>query len=165
MSTNSKKILIIVLLFMLSFVLQFNNECFAYTTDSIFENKTIIIAAEPSTSTDSEDTSTSGEVPSSSEEEGGVSIILMLKESVAKWYYVFREISIIVMLLVFIYLGIMMAISSIASDKAKYKTMLLDWFVGFSLVFFIHYYMLGIISINEVLVEDFIPHLTLTEFA
>ena len=76
--------------------------------------------------------------------------MLLLKEAVAQWYYIFRYFSIIVMLVVLIYLGIQLAINSVASDKAKYKRMLADWCIGFVMIFGIHYFMVLVINLNEV---------------
>lgn len=83
------------------------------------------------------------------------SLVLILKQAVAGWYYVLRTISIMVMLVLLFYIGIQLAIKSSASDKAVYKKMLTDWVVGMILVFSIHYIMLFIITFNEVLVSGF----------
>lgn len=77
------------------------------------------------------------------------SVITVIRNSVASWYYVIRQISIIGLLLVLLYLGIRMALSTIASDKAKYKQLLVDWSVSFIIVFCIHYFMVAIMFINE----------------
>ncbi len=76
-------------------------------------------------------------------------IIYIIKENVALWYYIFRVISIIIMLLVLIYLGIKMAISTVAEKKAVYKQMLVSWIAGFTLVFAVNYIMFFIIYANE----------------
>lgn len=79
--------------------------------------------------------------------------ITIIKNSVSKWYYIMRLIAMIVMLCVLIAVGIKMAISTLASDKAFYKRMIVDWIAGMILLFTIHYFMLGTIYINEVLVD------------
>ena len=85
--------------------------------------------------------------------EDGINTVLILKEAIATWYYIIRVISIVIMLLVLIFIGIKMAITSVASDRAFYKRMLMDWVAGMVLVFGIHYIMLFIINMNELLVE------------
>ena len=55
------------------------------------------------------------------------SVIANIRNSVAAWYYVMRLIAAAILLCVLIYVGIRMAISTIASDKAAYKKMLVDW--------------------------------------
>jgi len=80
-------------------------------------------------------------------------IIIKIKETVAMWYYIIRTLAIAGMLLVLIVLGIKMAISTIASDKAVYKRMLADWLIGMIILFSMHYIMLFIIYVNEELVK------------
>ena len=84
-------------------------------------------------------------------------IIYLIKENVAMWYYIFRIIAILIMLLALIYLGIKMAISTVAEKKAVYKEMLLSWLVGFIIVFAINYIMFAIIHINESFISWLIP--------
>jgi len=81
------------------------------------------------------------------------SVMETIRNNVAIWYYSFRQIAIVGMLIVLIYLGIRMALSTVASDKAKYKQMLLDWVVSFLIIFFIHYFMIFVINLNESFVE------------
>ena len=76
-----------------------------------------------------------------------------LKESIAKAYYLIRDISIALALLVLIYIGIRMAMASVATDKAKYKTMLTNWDVGFVILMILPYIMIGIIQIGQVLIN------------
>lgn len=83
------------------------------------------------------------------------SIVYALRTNIAKWYIVIRQICIIVLLLLLIYLGIRLAISTVASDKAKYKGMLVAWLTSFIVVFCIHYFMMIVIEINEELVDVF----------
>lgn len=81
----------------------------------------------------------------------------IIKEAVAKWYYVMRLIVIAFMLLLLIFIGIKMAISTIASEKAVYKQMLVDWVAGMIIVFSIHYIMIFILSVNDSIVNALKP--------
>ncbi len=81
------------------------------------------------------------------------SVIKSFREGVATWYFALRNMAIVVSLAVLIYIGIRMAISSIASEKARYKKMLTDWSVGFAVLFFLHYIILLVIIINNQLVD------------
>lgn len=83
------------------------------------------------------------------------SVIYKLRENVALWYYTIRLISIVSLLFVLIYLGIRLAISTTSGDKAKYKSMLIAWVTSFIIVFFIHYFMIAVIEINDYLVNVF----------
>ena len=62
-----------------------------------------------------------------------------LKQNVQVWYATVRIIAIAASLITLIYMGIRMAISTTASDKAKYKSMLMDWIFSFILIFILHY--------------------------
>ncbi len=61
-----------------------------------------------------------------------------VKFSSMKYYYILRNLSIAISLFILIYVGIRMAISSAADDKAKYKKMLINWLASLVLVFMIH---------------------------
>ncbi|MDR0979277.1 MAG: hypothetical protein LBL91_05085, partial [Lachnospiraceae bacterium] len=50
-----------------------------------------------------------------------------------------RSIAIIASLAVLVYIGIRMAIASVATDKAKYKNMIVSWLQSFILIFILHY--------------------------
>lgn len=81
--------------------------------------------------------------------------IATIRNNIAQWYYIFRQASIIIMLVVLVYIGIRMALSTIAEKKAKYKRLLKDWFFGFAIVFFVHYFILIMIGFNNGLVDIF----------
>ncbi len=84
-------------------------------------------------------------------------VIYIIKENVAMWYYIFRIMAILIMLLVLIYLGIKMAITTVSEKKAVYKEMLISWIAGFILVFAISYIMYAIIHVNESFISWVIP--------
>lgn len=77
-----------------------------------------------------------------------------IRKNVAIWYYAIRNIALGVLLCIFIYVAIRMTLSTVASDKAVYKKMLMDWLVGITLLFLLHYIIMGSIMLNNVLVED-----------
>lgn len=77
-----------------------------------------------------------------------------IRKNVAIWYYAIRNIALGVLLCIFIYVAIRMTLSTVASDKAVYKKMLMDWVVGITLLFLLHYIIMGSIMLNNVLVED-----------
>ena len=81
------------------------------------------------------------------------SITQDLHEIIANWYVALRNLAIIALLSVLIYVGIRMVISSTASDKAKYKQMFFDWVVALCIVFFLHYIMSFILTLTEMITE------------
>lgn len=60
-------------------------------------------------------------------EEREGSFLEPFRKNVATWYYMMRIIATAILLVILIYVGIRMALASIAEDKAKYKKMLFDW--------------------------------------
>ena len=81
------------------------------------------------------------------------SITQALHSTIANWYVALRNLAIIALLSVLLYVGIRMVISSTASDKAKYKQMLMDWVVALCIVFFLHYVMSFILTLTEMVTE------------
>ena len=80
-------------------------------------------------------------------------IIYAVRIKVAEWYYVLRTISAAILLVILIYVGIRMAISTIASDKAKYSKMLWDWCCSLALIFVLQYIIIFTIETNNVIVN------------
>lgn len=84
-------------------------------------------------------------------------IIYIIKINVAMWYYTFRCIAIVIMLLILIWAGIQIAFSNIADNKTLYKQILIDWLGGFVRIFVIAYMIYAIITLNEALINLIIP--------
>lgn len=83
----------------------------------------------------------------------GTGAIHSFRSAIAQWYYIMRLISAAILLVILIYVGIRMAISTIASEQAKYKQMLVDWVTSLALLFLLHYIIMFIISINSSLIS------------
>lgn len=79
----------------------------------------------------------------------------VIRKNIAAWYYTLRIFAISALLVVLLYIGIRMAISTVASDQAKYKKMITDWLVSFGLVFLLHYIVIITLNVNNGLVEIF----------
>ncbi len=84
------------------------------------------------------------------------SLLYKVRETIANWYYVIRMAVIMGMLVVLLYIGIKIAIS-VPSQEAEYKAKLIDWLVGFIIVFSIHYFMVLIINLNNQIVKVLDP--------
>lgn len=74
-----------------------------------------------------------------------------IKQHIATIYYSVRNIAIVANLVVLIYTGIRMALSSIAADKAKYKKMLMGWVQSFIIMMLLPYIMIIILGISQAL--------------
>lgn len=81
------------------------------------------------------------------------STAIALGKTISKWYYTIRNIAVVIMMLILIYIGIRMMLCSIASEKSKYKKMLSDWVVSMCLVFVLHYIMIFAVNLNESIVK------------
>ena len=77
----------------------------------------------------------------------------IIRAQVRKWYVIMSSTAIIIMLFMLIYTGIRMAISTVASEKAQFKQLLLAWFIGLTVAMFIHFFMVIVLFINESLLN------------
>lgn len=75
-----------------------------------------------------------------------------LRINIATWYYALRNLSIVVLLGILLYVGIRMVLSTLADDKVKYKNMFKDWVISLALIFVLHFIMIITIEINNSLV-------------
>ena len=82
-----------------------------------------------------------------------LSVTRTMRLTISGWYYVMRTIAAAILLCILIYVGIRMALSTIAEDKAKYKKMLFDWVVSLALIFVLHYIAIFIIYGNNAIVN------------
>ncbi len=78
-----------------------------------------------------------------------------VKKSIATVFYICRFIAMTLGLVVLIYIGIRMAISSVASDQAKYKKMLISWVESIIIMFLLPYIISFMIRFGEILTNIF----------
>ena len=74
-------------------------------------------------------------IPDKIDDQSQVPLYDLLKMRVVDYYFILRNLSIAIILFILIYIGIRMAISTLASDRAKYKKMLQAWATSLILVF------------------------------
>ena len=77
----------------------------------------------------------------------------IIRTSVATWYVAFRNLVIVALAIIIIYIGIRMALSTIPQAKAKYKTMIVAWIQAIVIVFVVHMIMILIINTNNGLIN------------
>lgn len=75
------------------------------------------------------------------------------RTAVATWYYIMRIIATAILLLILIYIGIRMALSTMAQDKVVYKKMLVDWATSLALLYLLHYFIIFVIDLNSAFIE------------
>lgn len=76
-----------------------------------------------------------------------------IKENIQKWYYAIWILATIINLLMLVYIGIRMAISTVASQKVVYKKKLMAWFESMVLLFVMHFIIRIIFFVSEILVQ------------
>lgn len=81
------------------------------------------------------------------------SITRDLHSTIANWYVALRNLAIVALLSVLLYVGIRIVISSTAADKSKYKEMLMDWVIALCILFFLHYIMSFILTVTQMITE------------
>ncbi len=81
------------------------------------------------------------------------SIAMILHDTIAKWYVALRNLAIVGMLIILLYVGIRIIVSSTASDKAKYKEFLKDWLIALCLLFTLHYIMTFTVTVVNSVTE------------
>lgn len=84
---------------------------------------------------------------------GNPTVLYNLRKAVAEGYVIIRNVSIAITLFVLIYMGIRMALSSLAERKAQYKQQLISWVTALGIIMFIHFFMYAIFFINDVLLD------------
>lgn len=83
------------------------------------------------------------------------SVVNIVRQIISTWYVSFRNLSIMALAVIVVYLGIRIALSTIPEKTSQYKTALLSWVVSIMLVFTIHYFMVIVFNINESIVSLF----------
>ena len=78
---------------------------------------------------------------------------IALQSTIRGWYSALRNLAIVALLSILVYVGIRMMMTSIATDKAKYKTMFKDWLVAICLVVLMHYIMVGTMGIAQMITD------------
>ncbi len=82
------------------------------------------------------------------------SILYKFRTSIAIWYYALRNIASAILLVILIYVGIRMALSTVSAEqKATYKKMIVDWVISIAIIFLLHYIILFTIYVNQALVD------------
>ncbi len=130
---------------------------FVYSPENIFANRIAALDVnfiKPHTFTPAEVDSEGNPTEDSGDDETkgkhrGKSSASVIRDVISSWYKAFRSIAIVGLLIVLVYLGIRIIISSTSVDKAKYKESLKDWLMALILVVTIHYIMAGILMFTE----------------
>jgi len=80
-----------------------------------------------------------------------------IRQTIAGLYYTIRVISIILMLVILLYTTVKAIFTSAIQERANAKEKAMDWLIGFIVVFSIHYFMVGVVALNNQVVQIFKP--------
>lgn len=78
--------------------------------------------------------------------------VRIMQNVISSMYYSFFIIAISIFVIAAMVIGIKLALSSIASEKAQYKQALTNWVFGIVLLFTVHFLMAAIFALNESIV-------------
>ena len=76
-----------------------------------------------------------------------------LVKAISSWYIGLRNLAAVGLLLVLLYIGIRIIISSSTNDKAKYKQLLFDWLIALCILFFMHYIMSFTLTVIDTIIQ------------
>ena len=82
-------------------------------------------------------------------QEKNMNAAVNLAPIIAKWYVAVRNIVIVALMVVLLYIGIRILISTAAEEKAKYKEGIKNWLVALIMVIFMHYIMAFALTMTE----------------
>ena len=88
--------------------------------------------------------------PNTAQDSGNIA--KSLQREVASWYNALRNLAIVFLLSVLIYIAIRIILSSAAGETAKYKSMLKDWLIALCILFFMHYFMAFLLKSTEMII-------------
>lgn len=77
------------------------------------------------------------------------SLVGIMSSVIQNFYYSFFTLACTVFVLAAVIIGIKLALSSIASEKAIYKDAIKHWIMGVALLFLMHFILAGMFAINE----------------
>ena len=80
-------------------------------------------------------------------------IMYFIGDVTSSLYFTFFIIAGLIMIVAAMIIGIRLAISSIAIEKAQYKELLNKWLIGIVVLFCLHFFILGVFTLNEQICE------------
>ena len=77
------------------------------------------------------------------------SIISSISNNIAIWFVGVRNLSAVIIAIILVYIGIRLALATVAEEKAEYKKMLMGWLEGIVLLFLLHYIIIIFIYLSD----------------
>ena len=76
-----------------------------------------------------------------------------IRQNVAEWYYGLRNIATVTLFVILMYVGLRMALSTIAEEKATYSQMIINWLLSIALLYVLHFIIVIVITLNNQIVS------------
>ena len=84
--------------------------------------------------------------------------ITTLRNNISLWYVIVRNISAVLIAIILIYIGMRLAIATVAEEKAHYKEMLMGWFEGLILLFVLQFIIIFLIELSDWLINALVKY-------
>lgn len=81
------------------------------------------------------------------------SLISSISNNISIWFVGVRNLSAVIIAIILVYIGIRLALATIAEEKAEYKKMLMGWLEGIVLLFLLHYIIIIFIYLSDFIVK------------
>ncbi len=90
---------------------------------------------------------------SNTTDDSGSGIIVALSGTISTWYSIFRKIAVVVYLILLVYMGVRIMLSSTGAKMAMYKNLFMYWCIGVAILFLYPYVMKYTIELNNTFVK------------
>ena len=78
-----------------------------------------------------------------------------IRPNIQIWYVAIRNLAIVLCAIIVIYVGLRMALATVAAQQAKYKQMLTNWLISLCLLFLMHFIIYALIYISDIITKVF----------
>lgn len=90
---------------------------------------------------------------SNTTDDSGSGIVAALSGTISTWYSIFRKIAVVVYLILLVYMGVRIMLSSTGEKMAMYKKLFMYWCIGVAILFLYPYVMKYTIELNNTFVK------------
>lgn len=78
-----------------------------------------------------------------------------IRPNIQLWYVAFRNLAIVLCAIIVIYIGLRMALATVAEAQAKYKKMFTNWLISLCLLFLMHFLIYGLLYVSKIITKVF----------
>lgn len=78
-----------------------------------------------------------------------------IRPNIQLWYVAIRNLAIVLCAIIVVYIGLQMALATVAEAQAKYKQMLINWLISLCLLFLMHFLIYGLLYFSKIITSIF----------